>query len=124
MSGLSRVKLIVATADGARLYSALEVAMALQALGRRVVVFFQGDAVQLLRSPISYPGDAARRAAGQPELSWMVAEATEMEVELQLCQTGMTMCNLTPRDLEPMAVVSGLIGFLASGDPSDPIITY
>ena len=124
MPDLPRVKMIVATRDGARLYAAMEAAIAMQALGRQVTIFFQGEAVAALTSPIAHAGDAARVAAGQPDLAWMVQEATEMEIALIVCQSGMAMQGLTVMELAPLVQVGGLIGFLAKGDPTDPLIVY
>ena len=78
------LNIIVAVAEGARLYAALEAAMAAAALGRPVRVFLQGEAAALLRDPISFVGDEARRAVGQPDLAWLVGAAFAPLVALGL----------------------------------------
>ncbi|SNS86288.1 DsrE family protein [Sphingopyxis indica] len=121
MRGLS---LIVASGDGARLYAALETAMAAAALGGRVRMFVQGEAVALLRAPAGFAGDAARRAAGQPDLAQMIEEAAAMEVELIACQSGLALAGLTAGDLVPGARMGGLVGFLAAMDDEERLVAY
>src|SRR3546814_12516442 len=59
---LPRLTIIVAAADGARLYAALETAMAAVALGHPARLFLQGEAAGLLRVPIGCAGDADRKS--------------------------------------------------------------
>jgi peroxiredoxin family protein len=87
-------------------------------------LFLQGEAVSLLREPIAHTGDAARRAAGQPDLAWMIGEAMDMEVRLFACQTGMTLANLTAADFDAAIRPIGLIGFLADCDPTGMTISF
>lgn len=121
MPGLN---IIVAVADGRRFYAALETAMASAALGRRVRIFLQGEAAALLRDPVSHPGDAARRAAGQPDLAWMVEEAIAMEIGLFACQSGMALVGAAAADLVPHVRTGGLVSFLADADAADQLIVY
>ena len=72
---MPKLNIIVAVAEGRRLYAALETGMAAAALGRPVRIFLQGEAAALLRDPVAFSGDEARRAAGQPDLAWLVEEA-------------------------------------------------
>ena len=121
MPGLS---LIVASADGARLYAALETAMASAALGRPARLFVQGEAVALLRTPVAFAGDAARRATGQPDLAQMIEEAAAMEVAITACQSGLALVGLTADAIVPEARMGGLVGFLAAMAPEDRLIVY
>lgn len=118
------MNIIIASADGRRLYSALEAAMAWAALGKAVRMFFQGEAAALLRAPIAHSGDAARRAAGQPDLAWLVNETSEMGVELFVCQTGLALVGMTMSDADAIVRATGLIGFLASVPPGAATIVY
>jgi predicted peroxiredoxin len=124
MSGMPQINLIVATADGRRFYAALEAAIAWAALGRSVRLFLQGEAVALLREPVGHAGDEARRAAGQPDLAWMLNEAMDMDVALFACQTGMTLANLSASDFHAAIRPIGLIGFLADCDPTGSTVSF
>ncbi len=121
---MSNLNIIVAGDDSARLYAALETAMAQAALGRRVRLFLQGEAVGLLRAPITHVGDAARVAAGQPDLAWLVNEAGEMGVSLMVCQSGLALAAMTLADCDAIVQAAGLVGFLSSVDPGDMLVTY
>ena len=115
---------IVAAADPARLYAALETAMAAAALGRPARLFLQGEAVALLRAPVAFAGDAPRRAAGQLDLAGMVAEAAAMEVDLLVCQSGMALAGVTADQLAPQAKAAGLLSFLAGIGTDDRLVVY
>jgi predicted peroxiredoxin len=121
---MPRLTIIVASGDAARLYAALETAMAAGALGGSTRLFLQGEAVALLRAPIAFAGDAARRAAGQLDLTGMIAEAEAMGVELLACQSGMALAAMTADDLPPHAKASGLVSFLAGVGTDDRLIIY
>jgi predicted peroxiredoxin len=118
------MNIIIASADGHRLYSALEAAIAWVALGKSVRVFFQGEAAALLRAPINHAGDEMRRAAGQPELGWLVEEAAEMGVDLYVCQSGLALVGMTMADCDAIVRASGLIGFLSSIPPGATTLTF
>lgn len=121
---MSDLNIIVASADGRRLYSALEAGIAWVALGKSVRIFLQGDAVALLRAPISHTGDDARRAAGQPDLAWLVGEAGEMGIDLFVCQSGLALVGMAISDADAIVRASGLIGFLAAIPPGATTIVY
>ena len=121
MPGLS---IIVASADGARFYAALETATAAAALGRPARIFLQGEAAVLLRTPVAFDGDAARRAAGQPDLASLVAEAMAMDVRLIVCQSGMALAGMTADELVSDVCVGGLLSFLAEMGSEDQLLTY
>lgn len=121
MRGLN---IVVAGPDGARFYAALEMAMAAAALGKTVRVFLQGEAAALLRTPVGHNGDAARRAAGQPGLAELVAEAAAMEIALLVCQSGMALAGLAAGDLVPQARPSGLVSFMVGAEADDRLIIY
>lgn len=121
MPGLS---IVVASADGTRFYAALEAATASAALGRPARLFLQGEAATLLRIPVAFDGDAARRAAGQPDLVSLIAEAMAMDVRLIVCQSGMAFAGMTANELVPQVRAGGLVSFLADLGPDDQLITY
>lgn len=121
---MSKLNIIVAVAEGRRLYAALETAMASAALGRTVRIFLQGEAAALLRDPVSFTGDDARRAAGQPELAWLVEEALAMEVGLYVCQSGMALVGVAATELVPHVKAAGLVSFMADIDAGDRLIVY
>lgn len=118
---MSRLNLLVASADGARFYAALETAMALTALGREVRIFLQAEAAALVKPPIRYAGDGARRAVGQPDLAAMLGEVLAAGVELSLCQTGLEMAGLAAQDIDPHLTPTGLVGWLTQTRCEDPM---
>lgn len=121
MPGLS---IIVASADGQRFYAALEAAAAAAALGRSARIFLQGEAAALLRTPVAFEGDTDRRAAGQPDLVSLIAEAMAMDVRLIVCQTGMALVGMTASELVPQVRTGGLVSFLSEAGPTDQLLTY
>ena len=118
------LNIIVAGADGQRLYGALETAMAAAALGSVARIFLQGEAVGLLREPVSVAGDAARKAAGLPELAWMIGEASAMEIDLLVCQSGMALVGLTADAMAPQVKAAGLVSFLSVVGAEDRLVVY
>lgn len=124
MPDLPGLSIIVASADGARFYAALEAAAAAAALGRPARLFLQGEAAALLRTPVSFDGDAARRTAGQPDLVSLIAEAMAMDVRLIVCQSGMALAGMAASELVPQVRAGGLVSFLADVGPGDQIVTY
>ena len=121
MPGLN---IIVASADGERFYAALEAAAATAALGGAARIFLQGPAAALLRTPVAFAGDAARRAAGQPDLVSLIAEAMAMDVRLIVCQSGMALVGMTASDLVPQVRTGGLVSFMAEIDEADRLVVY
>ncbi len=124
MPDMPSLNIIVAVAEGRRLYAALEAGMAAAALGRPVRVFVQGEAAALLRDPLSFAGDEARRAAGQPDLAWLVEEAIAMEIELFVCQSGMALVGIAASELVPHVRAAGLVSFMANIGPEDRLVVY
>lgn len=121
MPGLN---LIVASAEGSRLYAALETAMAAAALGQPARLFLQGEAVALLRTPVGFAGDAARVAAGQPDLAQMITEAAAMDVAIIACQSGLALAGMTAGEMLPHVRAGGLVGFLAGAGEDDRLLAY
>ncbi len=124
MPDVPGLSIIVAGVDGQRLYGALETAMAAAALGSTARIFLQGEAVALLREPVSAGGDLARKAAGLPELGWMIGEAAAMEVGLFACQSGMALVGLTSDAMVPHVKAAGLVSFLSELGNSDRLLVY
>jgi len=124
MPDMPSLNIIVAVAEGRRLYAALEAGMAAAALGRPVRLFLQGEAVALLRDPVSFAGDAARQAAGQPDLASMVEEAIAMEIELFACQSGMALIGVAATELVPHVRAAGLVSFMAGISAEDRLVVY
>lgn len=124
MPRMQRLNIIIASNDGGRFYAALETAIAAAALGRLARLFLQGEAAALLRIPVSFAGDDARKAAGQPDLAALIAEAVAMDVKIFVCQSGMALAGVTAKDLVPQVRAAGLISFLAETGASDELLTY
>lgn len=106
--------ILLASAEAGKFIAALEFAMAQMALGRSARLFLQGEAAALLKMPISAPSDAARMAAGFPDLLGILDEAAEMGLTLIACQSGLMIAGLSPDAIWPKAEIGGLISFLAS----------
>ena len=124
MPDMQSLNIIVAVAEGRRLYAALEAGMAAAALGRRVRIFLQGEAAALLRDPISFAGDEAREAAGQPDLAWLVEEAVAMDIALFVCQSGMALVGMAATELVPHVRAAGLVSFMAEVGGEDRLVVY
>ena len=124
MPDMQSLNIIVAVAEGRRLYAALEAGMAAAALGRRVRIFLQGEAAALLRDPVSFAGDEARKAAGQPDLAWLVEEAVAMDIALFVCQSGMALVGMAATELVPHVRAAGLVSFMAEVGVEDRLIVY
>ncbi len=124
MPDMQSLNIIVAVAEGRRLYAALEAGMAAAALGRRVRIFLQGEAAALLRDPVSFAGDEARKAAGQPDLAWLVEEAVAMDIALFVCQSGMALVGMAATELVPHVRAAGLVSFLADVGAEDRLVVY
>ena len=105
-------------------YASYELERAAAALGRTVRIFLQGEAAALLCDPVSFAGDEARRAAGQPDLAWLVEEAIAMDVALFVCQSGMALVGIAATELVPHVRAAGLVSFLAEVGPEDRLIVY
>lgn len=124
MPDMPGLNIIVPVAEGRRFYAALEAGMAAAALGRPVRIFLQGEAAVLLRAPVTFAGDEARRAAGQPDLAWLVEEAAAMDVAFFVCQSGMALVGMTATELASHVRASGLVSFLAEMEAEDRLIVY
>ncbi|MFC3784785.1 putative peroxiredoxin [Sphingopyxis italica] len=124
MPDMPSLNIIVAVAEGRRLYAALEAGVAAAALGRPVRIFLQGEAAALLRDPVRFAGDETRRAAGQPDLAWLIEEAVAMEVALFVCQSGMALVGMAATELVPHVRAAGLVSFMAEVGVEDRLIVY
>ena len=124
MPDMQGLNIIVAAAEERRLYAALETGMAAAALGQRVRIFLQGEAAALLRDPVSFDGDAARKAVGQPDLARLIEEALAMEIGLIVCQSGMALAGMAATELVPHVRAAGLVSFLADAGAGDRLLVY
>lgn len=118
------MNIIIASRDPVRLIAALEFALAHVALGKAPRVFLQGEAAGLIALPLTSPADAARRAAGLPDLALIWEEAAAMEVPLIACQSGLALCGLTIDHIPPEAQSGGLISFITASAPDAPTVVY
>ena len=91
---------IVVAEPGPRLVTALRVAAAAAALGRDVVLLFDGASVGALASP-------------DP----LLATALDLGVRVVACQTGLADAGMTAAALPPGVTTGGMVSFLAqAGD--------
>lgn len=110
MSVVQGLTIIVAGSDPERFHSALSVAAANSALGRRSRIFLQGESAALLARA------AGRESAreGVPSLSALIEEAMAVGVEIVACQSGLALAGLSAEQLPEGVTTSGLIEILAS----------
>lgn len=101
--------------------AALELALVSAALGKAPRVFLQGEAAGLIALPVQGAADAARVAAGLPDLAAMLEEAAAMGILVTACQTGLLMAGRSAADIWPLAQIGGLVSFL-SGQDGTPVV--
>ncbi|MGL4313638.1 MAG: DsrE family protein [Sphingomonas sp.] len=109
MSGLT---IILVATDDARVRAALTLACAHAALGGRVRLFAEADAVVALAAQ-PRPEDAAP-SIDRPDRLHLLALARQSGVALIACQTGLAATGLTITALAPGCEGGGLIGLLAT----------
>ena len=111
MRGLT---VLVAGSDVARLRAALATACAAAALGGRVRVYAQEEAVPLLRAGAADPDAARLRAAGLPDATETLAVALDSGVAVIACQSGLALAGLSAEQLAPGVETGGLVSLLAT----------
>lgn len=104
--------IIVAAPAPERFRTALSIAAAHAALGGRVRVFCQGEAVAVLRLPIRGSRDDAHGDAGLPVLSTLFEEALGLGVVVIACQSGLQLTATDPASLDRRIGFGGLVGLL------------
>lgn len=114
--------LAILTAEPGRLHGALTLAAAEAALGARVRVFFQLEAVALLLSPVDEPGDARRIRHGLPSLAAILDDAREIGVELIACQGGLAILEADAAALGASVGVGGPLAFLSGVEAGDRLL--
>ncbi len=119
MRGLT---IIIADVSSIRFRAALSLACAHAALVGKARLFLSGEAVSIIRAPISGWDDDEYALAGQPDLASLYAEALDAGVGFIVCQTGMALGNAEMSDFDPRVEAGGMISLLASlGD--DRLVT-
>ena len=113
MSDMPGLTIIVAGTDPERFHSALSLAAANAAMGRRSRIFLQGAAASLL-AETQIPGDEARSRHGVPTLCELIEETLAMGGELIVCQSGLALAGLRADQLPRGAVTGGLVELLAT----------
>lgn len=112
MRGLT---ILIAIGDRARFRAALSLATAQAALGGRVRLMCQEEAVGLLADRPD--PDATRLAAtGLADIPTLVEAAIEMGVSLIACQSGLAAHALAPEALFAGTESGGVVGLLATLD--------
>lgn len=110
MRGLT---LLIPTPDRVRFRAALSLACAQGALGGRVRVFCQEEAVSLLidRPDPDHADLAGRGLSAVPDL---IVAARDIGVTLMVCQTGLSAAAVGPENLYPGVETGGVVGVLAT----------
>ena len=119
---MSKLAIIIGSADSERLRTALVLATAVAAHDRSVAMFFQGEAVGLLRAPVDDPDAARQAAAGLPTLAQLVAEAEALGVTIAACQSSLALLGLSPADCHPHIIWGGMVGFVGSIAPDTRLV--
>lgn len=110
MRGLT---ILISTDDRVRFRAALSLACAQAALGGRVRLFCQEEAVSLLIDEPD-PDQAALTARGLPTMPDLIAAAHDIGIALILCQTGLSAALLNLDRLYNGIETGGLVGVLAT----------
>lgn len=114
--------LIFAEANHARIHAGLTLACGSAALGRRVRLFFQAEAVCALQAERRWGGDATFVAAGMPSISELIHSALELGVSIMACPTGLHMCGMAPATLDERIESAGMVAFLADAKGDDIVM--
>lgn len=124
MSERPPLALIVVSPDPTRLRAALVLAHCEIALGGQARLFLQGEAVPLVRQPVTAAQDGAWRAAGEPALAELLDEALKDGVAISLCQTGLAQAGLQASALDMRIELSGPLAFLAAVGPDVRLLAF
>ena len=117
------LSIVVMGPDHARVHGALSLAVGGAALGGRVRLFFQGEAVKALAQAKCWPENDALRDIGAATLPELRAQAAELEIEIFACETGMHLTGVRADGLVAGVETAGLIGFLAGRGEADEMVT-
>ncbi len=102
---MTPLAIIIASADGPRLATALTLAAAAAALGRDVTMLFDGASVAALARP-----DA------------LLTTALDLGVRITACQTGLAADGMAVADLPPGVTCGGMVGFIADANHAQFIL--
>lgn len=111
MRGLT---IIIADISSIRFRTALSLAAAHAALGGKARLFLSGEAVSIIRAPVSGWDDDEYAAIGQPDMATLYADALGAGVGFIICQTGMALGNAEMSDFDPRIEAGGMVSLLAT----------
>ena len=111
MRGLT---IIIADVSSIRFRAALSLASTHAALGGKARLFLAGEAVSLIRAPISGWDDDEYAEIGQPDMASLYAEALDAGIGFIVCQTGMALGNAQMGDFDSRVEAGGMVSLLAS----------
>lgn len=114
--------IVVAGSEHERLRTALIMATAHSALGGTASLFLQGDAIALLRVPISDPDGDRQSKAGLPTLAQLYEEACALGVKFSACQSSLALLEVTAEQFDQRIQWGGMIGFLNMVEPTDRLL--
>jgi predicted peroxiredoxin len=112
MRGLT---LLIPTPDRVRFRAALSLACAQGALGGRVRVFCQEEAVSLFADRAD-PDATQLQRVGLPDIPTLIEAARNCGVAFIVCQTGLAAAKLEMTALVPGVEAGGMVGILATLD--------
>jgi predicted peroxiredoxin len=119
---MTPLAILLAEPRDERLWAALSLAAASAASGRRVSLFFSGEAVQMAGRRFRSGADGKRSAYGVATLSELFASCDELGVRFIACQTGMHLSELQDDALRPGVEPGGLIGWLAETTGAERVV--
>jgi len=105
---------VLIEAASERMRGALTLAAAEAALGGKARLFFQGEAVALLRPPIQGMEDDYHEDAGLPVLEALFEEALGLGVEMIACQSGLALTNTDAATLDKRIGFGGTVSVMQS----------
>lgn len=106
----------------ARSHAALTLACSSAALGRRVHLFFHGEAVTILEPHRRWRGDETLAAVGISGLSELLGSARDLGVAMMACPSGLHLCGITANLLPDGVETGGMMAFLASAPGAQIIV--
>jgi len=112
MRGLT---ILIPTPDRVRFRAALSLACAQGALGGRVRLFCQEEAVSLLADRAD-PDAEQLHGVGLPDIPTLIEAARDCGVAFIVCQTGLAAAKLEMTALVPGVEAGGIVGILATLD--------
>jgi predicted peroxiredoxin len=116
------IAIMIVEPNEARVWSALSLACASSALGNTVSLFFSGASVRQLDCNYKWETELNHIASGVPTVAELFETACQSQIDVFVCQSGLSMCNLESAQLIQNAQPYGMIGWLAENKTAQLLI--